>query len=209
MALEAAAPNGTGRDRWLALGGPLLSVLSPAAWALLLVTGYALIYYPSMEAFLVSPGDLRAPWAEALYFSAVSAATLGTGDVVPDTTALRLLSPLEALSGFALLSSSLSYILSVHGKIAVKTTLASDLAAHFRGRDQQQEVAWRREAWLEQIAERLLHLSYAHAQYPILHYYRPADRRDSLAVQIGPLVRRAQAGRTPPRRSHRTRKPSS
>lgn len=105
---KRSAPAGARRDRWLALGGPLLSVLTPAVWALLLIVGYALIYYPWIEGFLASPGSLRASWAEALYFSGVSATTLGTGDVVPDAILPRLLSTVQALSGFALLSSSLS-----------------------------------------------------------------------------------------------------
>ena len=89
------------------MGGPFLAVLTPPAWALIVVAGFALIFYAWIEGFLVSPGSLRAPWAEVLYYSGFSAATLGTGDVLADLPALRLLTILEGLSGFALLSASL------------------------------------------------------------------------------------------------------
>lgn len=81
---------------------------------------------------MVSPGALRAPWTEALYYSGMAAATLGTGDIVPDLPALRLLAVMEALSGFALLSASLSYIMAIYNENGRKTTLAAELALHGR-----------------------------------------------------------------------------
>lgn len=184
------APRGDGRNDWLALGGPLLALLTPAVWALLLVAAFALIYYPWIESFLASPGALRGRWTEVLYFSGIAAATLGTGDIVPDLPALRLLSVAEALSGFALLSASLTYILAIYRENGRKTTLATELALHH---DVQPEhgrpvVAAQRDTWLEHVARELLHITQSHAQYPILHYFRPRDPDRALVLQLRPLM---------------------
>lgn len=196
---KKAAPAGDRRDAWLGIGGPLLAVLTPAVWSLMLIVGYALVYYPWMERFLVSPGSLRAHWAEALYYSGFAAATLGTGDIVPDGVPLRLLSIVEALSGFALLSASLSYILAVFRENQRKTTLASDLALHYEvgsSRSDSSSPAHERERWLETVARDLNRVIQAHAQYPILHYFRATDDDNSLALQLAPLV--AHATNAPP-----------
>jgi hypothetical protein len=187
---KGLAPSGEQRDRWLALAGPVLALLTPAVWAILLVVGFGLIYFPWMEHFLVSPGTLRAHWAEALYFSGFAAATLGTGDIVPDLVPLRLLSVFQALCGFALLSSALSYVLAIYREHGKKTTLAADLSLHYaQGRSGgEDEVAAERERWLEGVARDLQHAMQSHAQYPILHYFRPAEERQSLAVQLRPLL---------------------
>jgi hypothetical protein len=181
------APQGKSRDGWFAFGGPLLAVLTPTTWATLLIGGFALIYYPWMEQFLVSPGSLRNHWAEALYFSAFSAATLGTGDIVPNIVSLRLLSVLEALSGFALLSASLSYILAIYNENGRKTTVSSEIAV--RSFPPPTTMSEERDEWLNHVARELLHIKQAHAQYPILHYFRPRDPSASLTLQIGVLVR--------------------
>jgi hypothetical protein len=189
------APGDERRDSWLALAGPALALLTPAVWAVLLIVGYALVYFPWIESFLVSPGELRHGWVETLYYSGVVAATLGTGDVLADLPALRLLTVAEAISGFALLSAALSYILAVYRENGRKTTLASDLALHFPpGQDRGYvQAATARDRWLEEVARELLHVRQAHAQYPILHYFRPTDPAQSLALQLAPLVRLASS----------------
>jgi hypothetical protein len=195
---KKVAPAGRWRDGWLGVGGPALAVLTPALWALLLVLGFALLYYPWIDRFLVSPGSLRAHWAEAFYFSGFTAATLGTGDIVPDLVALRVLSILQALSGFALLSAALSYILAIYRENGRKTTLASDLALHYRighAGDSPPSLQQERERWLEHVARELIHLIQAHAQYPILHYFRGTDPRNSITLQLAPLIDLARSTR--------------
>lgn len=188
---RVAPGGGQRRDAWLALGGPALAVLTPIIWAVVLVAAFALIYYPWMERFLVSPGVLRAHWVEALYYSGYAAATLGTGDVVPDDPGLRLLSVVEAFSGFALLSASLSYIFAIYRENGRKTTLASELSLRdeVEGSGRVARIGEERDEWLEDVARELLHVTGSHSQYPILHYFRPIDPNSSLTLQLAALVR--------------------
>ena len=186
--------SGPPRDTLLGLAAPFMVVLTLALWVLLLVTGFALIYLPHVQTFLFSPGSLRAPWWEALYYSGYTAATLGTGDMVADLPGLRLLTVFEAFAGFALLSVSVTYMLAVYRELIAKRSLASNIAGYFRAgearvreflrADGRNEVA----RWTEGITTSLLHVREAHFQYPVLHYYRPSDPDRALPLQLAPLL---------------------
>ncbi|HSK17948.1 MAG TPA: potassium channel family protein [Longimicrobiales bacterium] len=187
--------HGPPRDALLGLAAPFMVVLTLALWVLLLVIGFALIYLPHVQSFLFSPGGLRTPWWEALYYSGYTAATLGLGDMVPDLTGLRLLTVLEAFTGFALLSVSVTYMLAVYRELIAKRSLASDIAGYFRtgvtqvrhfmSGEGRNEVA----RWTEDITSSLLHVMEAHFQYPVLHYYRSSDPDRALPLQLAPLLR--------------------
>lgn len=179
----------------LSLGGPVMVVATIAMWVLLLVTGFALIFYPWVATFLVSPGSLRTPWAEALYYSAYTAATLGFGDVVANSEALRLITTLEAFGGFALLSVSMTYFLSVYRQLIVMQSLAADISGLFASGGPERVVDFAREEghevlarWSEQLSRGLSTVLLSHFQYPVLHYFWAKKPSRALPVQLGPLL---------------------
>ena len=73
---------------------------------------------------LVEPPGLepseRIDLLDSLYLSLVTVAALGYGDIVPTYAWLRLVSPLEALIGCALLTAAVSWILQIHPALARK-----------------------------------------------------------------------------------------
>jgi hypothetical protein len=99
-----------------------------SSWAGLQILGWALIYLPSMPSqFVYGPGvdpSTLVPLIEALYFSASTLTTLGFGDLVPNEQWLRAVVPLEALTGFALLSSAAAWFIQIHGALARQRALA-------------------------------------------------------------------------------------
>ena len=187
--------DGCRREGLLALGGPTIVVATLFVWVLLLVAGFALIFYPWVETFLVSPGTLRAPWAEALYYSAYTAATLGFGDVVANSEALRLITVLEAFGGFALLSASTTYFLAVYRELIAMQSLAAHISGLFRAGETHVLEFTKAEGyealarWCEQLAADLSKVLLAHFQYPVLHYFSPREHSRALPVQLGALLR--------------------
>lgn len=187
--------DGSKRNGLLALGGPVIVIATLLVWVLLLVAGFTLIFYPWVETFLVSPGTLRSPWAEALYYSAYTAATLGFGDVIANSEALRLITVLEALGGFALLSASITYFLAVYRELIAMQSLAADISGLFRAGDVHVLEFTKAEGyealarWCEQLANSLSKVLLAHFQYPVLHYFRPQEPSRALPVQLGALLR--------------------
>lgn len=118
--------------RWGIAVGPASVVATIALWAALQVVGWALIYLPSMPEGFAFSHDLEAqgfvPFWEALYFSGATLTTLGFGDTVPAEQWLRVLTPVESLAGFALLSASATWFLQLHGALARRRALALRLS---------------------------------------------------------------------------------
>lgn len=192
--------NGGPREGLLAMAAPAMIVTMLATWVLLLVAGFALIYLPLIETFLLSPGALRTPWLEALYYSAYTAATLGLGDMVADLESLRILTALEAFAGFALLSVSVTYMLAVYRELLAMKTLASEIAGYFRpgaeyvrrfARSEGRDAVAR---WTESVTSALMRVMQAHFQYPVLHYFRPQEPDSALPLQLTALRKLSAAG---------------
>src|SRR3954453_16158957 len=98
----------------LPLAGSLSLVLTIATWTLLLMLGFALIFYGSVpEGFRTSTATLPPQshrFLTAFYFSAQTLTTLAFGDIVANATAMRAAATLEGLIGFAVVTASMSSI---------------------------------------------------------------------------------------------------
>lgn len=112
--------------------GPVAVACVIMLWTILQTLGWALIYLPHVpQGFLYSRGldaSGYADFAESLYISLVTLGTLGYGDVVPVDGMLRLLSPLEAITGFALITAAVSWFMQIYPALARRRGLAIWLA---------------------------------------------------------------------------------
>ena len=110
------------------LAGPFIMLAVIASWATLTVLGWALVYLPHVpDSFSYSSGldpAARSPLVDAVYVSLVVVSTLGLGDVVPTTGWLRVVTPIEALTGFALLTAAVTWVLQVYPALARRRALA-------------------------------------------------------------------------------------
>ena len=100
-------------------------------WLLLQILGLALVYLPYLpEGFTYSPGidpDAYPRLLEAVYVSSVTLATLGFGDVVATEPWVRFVTPLEGLTGFALLTAALTWFTQIHPPLFRRRSLALEL----------------------------------------------------------------------------------
>ncbi|MEU3692864.1 potassium channel family protein [Streptomyces narbonensis] len=195
----------SGRRRAAGLSGPLGMVCVVSIWALAIAVGWALVYWPHMpEAFTYSTGlepSAHAGPVDALYVSLVTLTTLGLGDIAPATGWLRILAPLEALVGFALLSATVTWTLGLYPALARRRTLALRLS-HLRRTHATTEAldSDAGVAVLAGVATELCVVSIDFLQYPESYYFYDADDRASLAEQIGyaaELAQRAAKARHP------------
>lgn len=190
------------RPAVLALAGPagLVSVL--VTWAILLAVGWALVIWPSMPGAFVfasglDPGESPG-LTDAIYVSSVTLTTLGYGDVTPAEGWLRILMPLEALLGFALLTASISWLLALYPPLTRRRSLAYEL---FLMRD----AARRSDAgdYLDgphtlavysELTSRLATVQHDLVTFPVSYYFRDVDERFVLAGQVPYLVDLAERG---------------
>ena len=101
------------RGRGSFIAAPLAMAAVIGAWAGLAAIGWALLYLPHLtDGFVYGAGvPLRADFAEALYISMVTLSTVGFGDIVAAHPLLRLVVALQAVTGFGLLTATVTWIL--------------------------------------------------------------------------------------------------
>jgi hypothetical protein len=178
------------RHRLLNVVGPLLLPSLIIIYLVLLITGFTLIYYVRMpEQFIVAPEAAGHPWMESVYFSGITLTTVGYGDIAPHTTFMRLVALVESASGFALISLTVTYLITVYGALERKRAVALSfyhqaeegadvagfiahhfVAGRFYGLDTTLRVATRD---LQGLLE-------SHVEHPVIHYFHPVEVYKSL-----------------------------
>ncbi|UKA68426.1 potassium channel family protein [Arthrobacter sp. FW306-05-C] len=173
------------------IAGPAAMVAVIVAWTLLQTLGWALIYYPHVpEGFSYSPGldpGRYNSFSEAFYISLVTLATLGYGDVVPVNPWLRILSPVQGLTGFALLTAALSWFNQIYPALRRRRTLAVRLhhLKENRYADKLNEVrAVIGSRVLEELSAGITEARIDMTQNAETYYFRETDSRIALAASL-------------------------
>ncbi|CAM5573100.1 potassium channel family protein [Streptomyces aurantiogriseus] len=189
------------RGRVVGLVGPLAMVTVVGMWAVTIILGWAIIYWPHMPgAFTFTPGSKAAQQPallDSVYLSLVTVATLGLGDVVPAEGWLRLVSPLEALIGFALLTATVSWVLEIYPALSRRRVLAIRLALLQRADPSAQQLDCTVGATLlESLATEVARVRIDFTQYAEAYYFHDGEDHSSLAATIGYAADLAHSGQT-------------
>ncbi|UUN30576.1 potassium channel family protein [Streptomyces sp. FIT100] len=177
------------RRRAAGLAGPLAMVTVVAMWAGTVVVGWALIYWPHLpEGFSFAAGLEPAEHSglvDALYISLVTVATLGLGDIAPVEPWLRIVAPLEALVGFALLTATVSWVLEIYPALTRRRALALRLSQLQRNDPSPlQPDSAPGAGVLESLAAEVARISVDFLQYPESYYFHEGEDRTSLAARV-------------------------
>jgi hypothetical protein len=170
-----------------AASGPIAAISVVLAWTVVQAIGWALIYLPHVpEGFLYSEGmdPARYPDAlEALYFSMVSLSTLGFGEVVATDPVVRMASPLQAITGFALLTGGATWLLQLFPTLARRRSTALYLTLLGRSRYAERLTGLDPVAAvpvLHAIAQQLAVVRVDLSQSPESYYFREGEAPTSL-----------------------------
>lgn len=165
----------------LAYCGPAQIAVLLAAWFVVLVAGWALIYQPALGSGIVSSnGHTDTGWATAVYYSGFLITTLGTGDYVPASGLWRMLSILETASGFITISMIITYFLNVYGNLTTRNAFAlgvyhrtaqSDDAARFVANLVNDADLPDARGYVSDTASVLREVLQSHLSYPVLRYF--------------------------------------
>ena len=105
------------RDEFYSVYGPMSLLLLFFVWALLLTSGFGLIFYglhvPFRDAML--SGSHFARLRSCLYVSGTTIFTLGLGDVVPQSHMARLFVVVEAGTGLGFIALVIGYVPVLYG----------------------------------------------------------------------------------------------
>lgn len=173
------------REQIYSIFGPLSLLMLLLLWALLLISGFALVFFsmasPFGDAMMGHNGSQLAQFGTDLYVSGTTLFTLGLGDVVPHSLRARALIIFESGMGLGFVALVIGYLPVLYQAFSRREVNVALLdsragsppnAAQLLGRHgfEGGEVAltallaeWER--WSAEILE-------SHISYPILCYYR-------------------------------------
>jgi hypothetical protein len=167
------------REAYLSYFGPLSLLTLIGFWALALVLAFALLQWAAGSA--LSPAGAATSFRTDLYYSGTTFFTLGLGDITPQKTWSRVLSVMEAGTGFGFLAIIIAYLPTLYGAFSQREvnislldaragsppTAAELLRRHSGAQIQNRLVDYLRdwEAWSAQLME-------THLTYPFLCFFR-------------------------------------
>ncbi len=129
-AVWKAARHGGPRTRELA--GPIALATVIGSWLGLVLLGGALVSWPHLpDEFSYSPGlspTRGTEFTDAVYLSIVTTATLGFGDIVPTSSWLRIVIPVQALISFGLLTAAVTWLLQLYPALTRRRVLSLQIA---------------------------------------------------------------------------------
>ncbi len=194
------------RARLLSLAGPIAFLLVVVSWVALVVAGGALIILPNLPESYATAAELGTDEITgvlgATYASFVNLTSLGFGDIVARTDALRLLGPVQAIIGLAILTASISWILSIYRVLGDFRALAREIgllcdAMETTGRSLTSLGAESAAAILAGLTSRVIAVRGDYLDFPITYYFHSQDSRHDLAgalTRVLPEIQRVRDG---------------
>lgn len=173
------------RPQVFPLAGPVGLVATIATWATLLLVGWALLLWPHLESFRDAAGKpAQGGFWEALHISAGNLSTMGFGDVTPVDQWLRVVSPLEALLGFGLLTASVTWLFAVHPAVQRRRALAYELWLVRQASDGDHDAPVFDEQMFSELTSRVILVQRDIVAIPASYYFRDPDERLLLSAEL-------------------------
>ena len=192
-AVVRRTPAGPIREAYLSVYGPLSLPVLLICWASAMVVGFALVQWA------IRPGPVPAraltSLSEALYFSGSTFFTLGLGDVVPASAVAKLLTVVEAATGFLFLAVVVGYLPVMYQAFSRREVSISMLDARAGSPPSAGELLHRHGDDLADL-QRLLHdwerwsaeLLESHLSYPVLAYFRSQHDNQSWLAALTTIL---------------------
>lgn len=169
----------------------VLSVVS--AWVLAIWLGWALVFSGTPGAVIHADSGEPASFASTIYFTATSVATTGTGDFVPASDGWRLLTGLTSVSGIAVITLAVTYLVPIIQAAVNRLHLAQRLnnmgstpydilTRHYDG-----EGFDAFEQRIPALVDELTQLRAEHLAYPVLHFMHGSRPERAFAPRVAAL----------------------
>lgn len=177
------------RSQLFPIAGPMGLLATIGAWAVLLLVGWALLLWPHLETFRDAAGKpTQGGFWEALHISGGILSTMGWGDVVPVDRWVRVVTPIEALLGFGLLTASVTWLFSVHPAVQRRRALAYELWLLGQASDGKPGAELLDGQMFTELTSRIVAVERDIVAIPASYYFRDPDERMLLSAQL-PFLR--------------------
>ena len=159
-------------------------------WLGILFLGVFIIYTADEQMVVNGTTGLPATKIERFYFTGYVLSTLGIGDFVPGNETSRVLTGILSFTGFVLITTGLTYLLSVLNAILSKkqlsffiSTSGEDVEEIFNYLKKQDELS----ALVSDAAsfrQQILQNSSSYLAFPMSNYFLSKDRNSALILQL-------------------------
>lgn len=172
------------------LSGPLGMISVIGTWTAMAVLGWTLVYFAQMPEGFTYGSELdpatRNDFFDALYLSLVIIATLGFGDIVPESPWLRVMAPIEGLLGFVLITAAVSWVLQIYPALHRRRVLALMLTTLQTARESSHsDIDSIPVDVLNTLTTNLIEARNDFTQYGATYYFRDVETDSSLAASLG------------------------
>jgi hypothetical protein len=181
------------REDFLAVFAPLMLVVLLAAWTVLLIFGYGLVFFGLRSGLSPAAHSL----GDATYFAGTALTTLGFGDIVGQSAAARCFSILAGATGLALFSIITAYLFALFGSFQNREAFVVMIAAragfppsgvnllaiagYSKTTGDLNALMLDAQRWAAQVMETIL-------AYPTLAYFRSSHDEQSWVGTLGTLL---------------------
>ncbi len=164
-----------------------------AVWLFLLLCGIFLIFISGENMVVNVNSQVPATYVERFYYMCVVVSTLGNGDFVPGNDLNRIFTGIFSFSGFILLTTALTYFLSVVKAVLQKKQLALYISAmgtdleglyHFLASKNNTELLAEN---ARQLKSMIIEASSNYIFFPIIQYFLSEKKRASTELQLARL----------------------
>lgn len=177
------------KGRASTIAAPLAMAAVIGAWAGLAAIGWALLYLPHLpQGFVYEEGvPQRGDFAEAVYISMVTLSTVGFGEIVAAHPLLRLVAAFQAVTGFGLLTATVTWILQTYPALSRRRAVAHhlNLFKEAAGPEGLTSLEPRHAAGLlESLARNVASVSIDLLSFHETYYFREVEQRGSLPATV-------------------------
>ncbi|HVX84021.1 MAG TPA: ion channel [Phycisphaerae bacterium] len=173
------------RAALLSLAGPLMLPILVGVWIVLLVLGFALVFYPFLgTGITATSGPTPTNFGIAVYFAGDSLTTVGAPDLAPRYTFLRFTHLICSFTGLSILTLTLTYFLQIYNALQRRNTFALKIhVASAESADAAELLAGlgpegnfdRGYPQLAEFAAEMTSFQESHHFYPVIFYFRFED----------------------------------
>ncbi|MBA3901273.1 MAG: two pore domain potassium channel family protein [Bacteroidetes bacterium] len=158
-----------------------------------LFIGWCLIFLAIDSSVVITQTGEVTGWLDKIYFVGYSFTTHGNGDLRPAIGIYQVMTPIIAASGFATLSLSVTYLISVISAAVNKMNVASKITSIGETVEGFVIMLWKVKHFqaidliLNTISSELTMLHEQHKAYPALHYFHTSEYKKSVAYALAVL----------------------
>ncbi len=180
-------------NKILMLSGPIILVINLLIWVLVLWLGWTLVFLSFNDGLINTINESSVEVIDYFYYTGYVLFTLGSGELAPVPSAMKLLSAFASGLGMIFLTLGVSYIISIIDGVVKKRTIGRHISSMGMTAEDIVLSSWSGDYFynLDNIFNTLTtgidEITFKERAYPLLHFYHGKDRHYSLTYNLSIL----------------------